>query len=52
MLKVVVDVVLTKCMARQEVAEAVVQRWPTWFRLLICSWDDSGVAGMTTTWGV
>ena len=26
MLKVVVDVVLTKCTARQEVAEAVVQR--------------------------
>lgn len=28
------------------------ERWPTWFRLLICSCDDSGVAGMTTTWGV
>ena len=28
-------------------------RWPTWFKLLLfCSCNDSGVAGMTTTWGV
>ena len=28
-------------------------RWPTWFKLLLfCSCDNSGVVGMTTTWGV
>ena len=28
-------------------------RWLTWFKLLLFySCDDSGVAGMTTTWGV
>ena len=28
-------------------------RWPNWFKLLLfCSCNNSGVVGMTTTWGV